>query len=481
MKQSIRISLALGILALALAACGGDTALPVEQLRDPNTCAECHPQHFVQWSGSMHAYAAEDPVFVALNKRGQRDTNNKLGDFCVKCHAPMAVQLGLTDGIDYDPAALPPEAKGITCYFCHNVESVGELHNNGLVLANDQTMRGGVKDPIKSPAHFSAYDAKMDSDLNESEICGSCHDIVVPEAINGVPGGVAIERTFLEWQQSFFATDKSPGIHLTCGSCHMISKTDVIADAEGLDVPARNFGFHEHMWPAIDQALTPFPETEAQAAAIARDLDPAVAVIGPIPLGGTSASGGICVTPEGGGTIKVRIDGLGIGHKFPSGSAQDRRAWIELRAFDAANNVVFESGVVPDQMDPEEIGDPNLKFHWDQTFRADNTPAHFFWDITRTDDSKLLLQPTTLDKNSPAFDHSTRHQYVIGALANQVERIEARLRVRPLPFAMLRELVDGGDLDPAILAKVPTLEVSSTQRVWNRAGPLNADGCMERP
>ncbi|MBA2542436.1 MAG: hypothetical protein H0V17_22535 [Deltaproteobacteria bacterium] len=472
---------ALILATLALAACSDDTALSVEQLRDPGTCKQCHPQHFAQWSGSMHAYASEDPVFVAMNKRGQRETNNTLGDFCVRCHAPMAVELGLTNGIDFDPATLPAEAKGITCYFCHNVDSVGELHNNGLILANDQTMRGGVKDPVKNSAHFSKYDAKMDSDVNESELCGSCHDIVVPESINGVPGGVAVERTFAEWQDSFFATDKRPGIHLSCGSCHMISKTDVIADGEGLDVPSRNFGFHEHMWPAVDQALTPFPETVAQAEAIARDLDPAIAIIGPIKLGSTAATGGICVTPEAGGTITVRIDGLGIGHKFPSGAAQDRRVWVELVAFDAANAIVFSSGVVPDQTDPEEIGDPNLKAHFDRVFKADNTPAHFFWEIARFDDSTLLLQPTTLDQNDPAFDHSVTHRYAVGVLANQIDRIETRVLMRALPFEVLRDLVASGDLDAAVLDAVPTLEISSGRRTWNRADIDSTTGCEPRP
>ena len=54
----------------------------------------------------MHAYAADDPVFVAMNQRGQRETAGALGDFCVKCHAPVAVHDGLTtDGLNL--ATLP--------------------------------------------------------------------------------------------------------------------------------------------------------------------------------------------------------------------------------------------------------------------------------------------------------------------------------------------------------------------------------------
>src|SRR5215510_11459279 len=155
--------------ALALtiggAGCGdGGGSLPIAKLQDPETCNECHPKHFTQWSGSMHGYASDDPVFVAMNKRGQRETGGQLGTFCVKCHAPMAVELGLTNGADFDPARLPATARGVTCYFCHNVQSVEDTHNNGLALAMDQTMRGGVSDPVTSPAHHARYDKLMDSD-----------------------------------------------------------------------------------------------------------------------------------------------------------------------------------------------------------------------------------------------------------------------------------------------------------------------------
>ena len=66
----------------ALAACGGEpTYLTREELLDPQACQKCHPDHFTDWSGSMHAYASDDPLFVAMNRRGQRETGGALGTF----------------------------------------------------------------------------------------------------------------------------------------------------------------------------------------------------------------------------------------------------------------------------------------------------------------------------------------------------------------------------------------------------------------
>ncbi|HET7505845.1 MAG TPA: multiheme c-type cytochrome [Kofleriaceae bacterium] len=458
--RGARAGLAVAVVA-GLAACGDDDrARPIAELQDPATCQECHPRHFQDWSGSMHAYASDDPVFVAMNQRGQRETGGALGTFCVQCHAPMAVKLGLTDGTRFDPAQLPPTARGVTCYFCHNVASIADTHNNGLVLADDQTLRGGVKDPVRSPAHRSAYDARMDSDVNQSEICGACHDVVTPR-------GVALERTYQEWQTTFFS-EPDPQHHLTCGACHMPSSTDVIADAPGLDVRSRTHGFHEHQWPAIDQALTAFPELAAQAAGIQRDLDPAIAIVSPAPLGSNVQPGGICLDPPD--TLSVRIDSIGTAHAWPSGAAQDRRAWLEVIASDKDGNEVFTSGVVPDgpsdRVDPEQIGDPNLLGLWDRAFKDDGTPAHFFWDIATLDSSNLLRPPVTLDKNSPLFDHATVKKFSVAGKLADIARITARVRIRPLSYAMLDDLVTSGDLSPDVLGQLHTLDILGARSVW---------------
>lgn len=150
----------------------GDRLSPAD-LRDPQVCAECHPDHVQQWSGSMHAYAAEDPVFRALNALGQEETGGELGDFCVQCHAPVAVELGLTaDGTNLDEVA--PHLRGITCVACHQVEAVQGDHNNPLLLALDRTLRGGIRNPVRTPAHASLHSPLHDREEAESsDLCST--------------------------------------------------------------------------------------------------------------------------------------------------------------------------------------------------------------------------------------------------------------------------------------------------------------------
>ena len=476
------------IIVMLVAACGGSSSpkFSVDKLEDPATCMQCHQKHYTEWSGSMHAYASDDPVFLAMNKRGQRETGGQLGTFCVQCHAPMAVALGLTDGTNFDPTQLPPTARGITCYFCHDVDKVAADHNNGLQLALDDTMRGGVHDPTDSPAHNSMYDKTMDSHTNKSTMCGSCHDVTTPK-------GIKLERTYAEWQGTIFAMEPTDQGGLTCSGCHMQSdpSTSIIADGpaiamDHINVKSRKGSFHEHMWLGVDEQLTPFAPADVAAAqdmAIHRDLDYAITVVGPTKPGATvPASGGICLTPENGGEIKVRIDTRGPGHMWPSGAAQDRRAWLEVIAYDASNAVLFSSGVVADGQDPA----PSPGGFWDRTFKADMTPAHFFWDVDLPAQSNLLKPPTTLDQNSQYFDHSTTVQLELqgqlpaGKTYADIDHISARVQIRPLGYDILNDLASSGDLDPSIIANIKTYDLPATDRHWMRA-EMDAGGCEINP
>ncbi|MDD9941228.1 MAG: multiheme c-type cytochrome, partial [Myxococcales bacterium] len=281
-------------------------ALSEAALKDPEQCRSCHPRHTRQWAGSMHAYAADDPVFLAMNRRGQRETNGELGAFCVKCHAPMALLEGATsDGLNMEE--LPEPLKGITCYFCHNAVDVGDHFNNDIQLANDTTMRAAIDAPVASPAHSVEYSAFLDGNRRKSStLCGSCHDVVTPS-------GVHMERTFQEYRASLFGQLEA-GFE-TCTGCHMPGRAGRAATLPG--APPRTI--HDHLWPGVDVALSPFPERQAQLDAVTCELSLSTRIRS--------------VQHDGVGTFTVAFE-TSAGHRQPSGAAQDRRMWLEVVAYD---------------------------------------------------------------------------------------------------------------------------------------------------
>src|SRR5262245_42452858 len=56
------------------AAAAAEGGPPVHDERSVAACGNCHPDHFEQWRLSPHAYAMRDPVFHAMVRVGQRET-----------------------------------------------------------------------------------------------------------------------------------------------------------------------------------------------------------------------------------------------------------------------------------------------------------------------------------------------------------------------------------------------------------------------
>lgn len=437
--RSAALKSCLGALLLVVG-CGdeAETTFPRAELLRPETCQACHSEHYREWSGSMHAYAADDPVFLAMNARGQRETRGALGDFCVKCHAPLALQEGATvDGLNLPE--VPQQLKGVTCYFCHQVEEVDGAHNNPLRLANDTTLRGELSDAMRNGVHRSRYSALHDRTQAESSaLCGACHDVTNA-------AGVELERTFAEWQDSLFGGDV-PGQQLTCGQCHMTGRQGQAAQIDG----ARQRRVHEHTFAGVDVALTPWPELEAQRAAIARDLDPAILTE-------------LCVSPDLGGVrLDVTLDNFLVGHDWPSGAAQDRRAWVEIVAY-RAGEIIYQSGLLAEGQPVTQHDDPDLFLLRDRIFDADDKEVHQFWDARRVE-SKLLAPVATNDPSQPGYYHASTSIYRI---PNQLpDRITLRLLLRPVGLEVLDDLIASGDLAAQVRAQVPLLSPAGSMLEW---------------
>jgi hypothetical protein len=406
-----------------------------EALQDPQTCGTCHPDHLREWSGSMHAYAGVDPLFLALNKRMQRETSGALGAFCVQCHAPVAVRAGLTkDGLNL--AELEPKLLGVTCYFCHNADFFGgDLHNNPLVVTNDGVMRGGFQNPVPNTAHEASYSRSIDHTNDSSAIfCGSCHDIVNPQA-------ATIERTFSEWRNSHVALEDRKN----CGGCHMDERTGLAAQAPGVLVRK----VHDHSMPGVDLALTQFPQMDAQKAGVQKILDDAI-------------SAKLCVTAsaDAGVRIEVTLRSEKVGHSFPSGSAQDRRAWVDLVAMRGAV-VAFSSGQVPDRMAVAAAADAQIMLLRDYDYDANGKETPLFWQAVKF---KSFQLPVAASSKAPDSQRSLVHVYTFpGTLPDAVNM---RVKMRPVDFDLIDELVKSGDLDAAVAERVPTITLASTALSW---------------
>jgi hypothetical protein len=438
---------------VAVASCSSKSEPPAEQpppltkaeLMDPATCGSCHITHYREWSGSMHAYAAEDPLFLAMNARGQAETKGALGNFCVNCHAPLAVKEGATtDGLNLDK--VDAKLKGITCYYCHSIDAVEGTHNAPLRLATDGIMRAALKDPASNAPHKAGYSALHDgTDIQAAGLCGSCHDLENPL-------GTHLQATFTEWKGSLFAHDE-PSKKLTCNGCHMPGRDGVAA----VGGPPRRV--HDHSMPSVDVALTPFPQTEQQKKMVQANLD-------------ASIVSKLCIKPQPGGyQLEYSLDDAFAGHDFPSGSAYHRRAWVEITVKNGAD-VVFHSGDVPagTAVSPLLATDKQLWVLGDHMKKADGTPTEMLWDAASMDVLHLLPAVTNVPSD-PAYFHAMIRTYDLPAVP--FDSVRAELHLRPVDYDFVDDLIASKYLDAALRDQLVTFTLAGTIREWTKdMGPI---------
>jgi hypothetical protein len=442
---AVVVGVAVAVLAAVPACTAGDAATPIvlqddrvdrSPLLSPRFCSECHPQQYATWSNSAHAYAGDDPVFRALNQRMQRETNGSMRTLCVQCHAPMALRLGATvDGTNLDEV---PALKGVTCIFCHTVTSAHGTNNNPLELDPSARMQGSIKDPIPTPAHDSAYSLLLDgtSDV-ASGMCGPCHDIVTP-------GGAHIERTFREWATSRFGVGERT--KTSCNTCHMPATMGRAAEVDG--APMRVV--HDHTMPGVDIPITNVLRKEQQRMAVQRFLDDAI-------------DARLCVAPDASGAgVEVTLRNRRVGHGWPSGSNQDRRAWIDLDARTSAGAVLFETGKIPDDRAVAEVADPNLFLLRDHVFDIDGKDTELFWRAVRFESAQL----PAAEPNRPDGKAVVKTYRVEGAVAE----VGMRLKIRPIDWDLIAELARSRDLDPKTIDPITTFTLGKTELTWRAGG-----------
>jgi hypothetical protein len=285
-----------------------------------------------------------------------------------------------------------------------------------------------------------------DTSPKSTALCGGCHDIVTRT-------GVHLERTFEEYREGLFsksATGAPPAFD-SCVGCHMPGQKGVVA------VPSNGAAVrtvHEHLWPGIDLPLTPFPHHDALRSAVETCQLRQASI----------SSFTLEVTPPD--LFSFQIETL-AGHNEPSGAAQDRRMWLEFLAYDGSGRLLEDvssgnigDGDVEDRPEDDPTRDPHLLMLRDRIYDARGRPVHMFWQAAKSKahpdgyESHVIPVATTSYVDGT---HVLLKQYRAAGPAGLPARVTARLKIRAIGADVLRDLVDSGDLDPMIAAKMPTL------------------------
>jgi len=270
-------------------------------------CSNCHSYIFNQHSESMHAASFTNPVFQGQYFREllpQVSADPELvkeAEGCIACHAPIAYLTKKSPIVSEEQ--VDPDRSGVTCDFCHTVTGYkGERPENGNYISDPGTQKYGPFMHVYNWHHiYSEFQTK-------SEFCAVCHNAVNHH-------GLEIKSTYSEWKNSGYAKE---GIH--CQDCHMnvmgflISGKPVYESGRAARSSLVRTPYREKIY------THRFPGAHSRTQ-----------VVGSLTLSIETARSS--ASPGDEIRIDILVDNSRTGHKMPSGSADLRLLWLELKAY----------------------------------------------------------------------------------------------------------------------------------------------------
>ncbi len=271
-------------------------AFEYDKFEKPETCQSCHTDIYQQWTQAMMSQAYthhwdEIEYFNLAVAHSELDAAVKpVADGCNGCHTPLAFLAG--DVPPPRPAENSRANESVSCDFCHTVTMLaGDIPHNFSYVSSPGRKKYGAKPGLTSPHH----DTEQLDIFREAEFCGSCHN-------EKNPYGIWVKSTQLEWKEGPYAANGVP-----CHVCHMPKAPGRSAKMaeEGMVAQHLFHGAHDEGKVKGTVEIRMHPEE--------RELEYDDVVV-----------------------LKVQLFNGKTGHKFPTGSVEDRIVWLEVEARDAS-------------------------------------------------------------------------------------------------------------------------------------------------
>ena len=280
----------------------GDHALGTKSYDDfeeSDVCQSCHNDIYQQWKQSMMSQSYthhwdEIEYFELAVPHGEVDPMYKpVADGCNGCHTPMAFLAG-----DVPPPRPEENSRandGVNCEVCHSIKGFeGDVPFNFNYISDPSDVKLGPKDNLDSPYHEIE---KIDF-MSESEYCGTCHN-------EKNPYDVWVKSTQLEWAEGPYAEQG-----VTCHQCHMPK-----AMAKNAKMSEANL-VSQHLFHGAHDPGKVASVVEIRMHPSEREVE-----------------------IDDGVVLNVQLFNAKTGHKFPSGSVEDRIVWLDVTATDSDGKV----------------------------------------------------------------------------------------------------------------------------------------------
>ncbi len=274
---------------------------PYDEFRKPEYCKSCHASFFQQWDQAMmseaytHQWDEIEYFKLAVPYAEKEEGMKGVDDGCNGCHTPLAYMAG--DMPPPRPEENSRANESVSCEVCHNIKGYygDSVYNHNYIVEPGDTKFNTRLGKTTSPNH----EIKTTEIHGNSELCGICHNEMSPF-------GIWVKSTQRELVEGPYYKEG-----VVCQDCHMPKAEMKTAKMGKMYDDARlhlfNGGHDEgKVKGVIEMRVIPdFQETV-----------PGEPVV-----------------------FTVTLYNQKTGHKFPTGSVEDRILWLHVEAIDAAGNI----------------------------------------------------------------------------------------------------------------------------------------------
>src|SRR5216683_1636498 len=378
----------------------GKRKIPSKFFMESDSCKRCHEDIYNQWFSSAHHFSSFNNQWYRKSIEYMQDTvGTKPSKWCGGCHDPAVLYSGLMDTPIKQIVHRPESQAGLGCMMCHSIADVKSTMGQGDFYLEYPKLHelAATQNPVARALHdflirlnpepHRRVFLKPFMKTQTAEFCSTCHKVHLDVPVNHYRW-VRGFNEYDNWQASAVSGQGARSFYYPpkpqqCADCHMPTLKSADAGAmQGL--------IHSHAFPGANTALPVANEDAAQLELTKKFLKDSVTVdifaIAPAPaknaqsgaqlpssdLSTTFAVGEeaevkttntegealaisaplnrISPTVRRGGTVLVEVvvRTRKVGHFFPGGTVDAYDTWLELKATDNKDNVLFWSGKVED-------------------------------------------------------------------------------------------------------------------------------------